>query len=455
MKKWVGIVVVLAAVAALAIPVVNLVNGGPRNTAMATCADPQGAAVAAVLETKCANCHAAGTPMPFYASWPIAKPLVTKDVARGLTWADLGRELNRKDPPTVSDATLAKLERVVSKGTMPPARFTLLHWSARLSDAERSQVIAWIHEARKATAPAGLPGAVAALGIVPIPLRVEADAAKAALGEKLYNDKRLSGDDTLSCATCHDLAKGGTDQLPVSLGIRGQKGGINAPTTFNARWQVEQFWDGRARDLKAQAGGPPLNPIEMGATWEGILAKLDADKAFAAEFKAVYPEGFSEDSITDAIAEYEKTLTTPNSRFDKFLMGQKDALSAQEVLGWTRFQEIGCATCHSGVLLGGTSFERMGREGDYFGDRGTPAEADLGRFNHTKDPADKHFFKVPTLRNIALTYPYFHDASAPDLVSAEKAMAKYQVGVTLSETDAKDMEAFLRSLTGEFQGKQL
>lgn len=455
MKKWIGIVIVLAVVAALAIPVINVVKGGPRHTAMGTCVDPQGAKVAASLEPKCANCHVEGTPLPFYAGWPVARPMIAKDVAKGLAWANLGRELNRKDPPTVSGATLAKLERVLTQKSMPPSRFTALHWNARLSDSEREEAMAWIREVRKAAAPAGVPETLVAMVVVPIPTEVEANAAKAALGEKLYHDNRLSGDDTLSCATCHDLAKGGTDQLPVSVGIRGQKGGINAPTTFNARWQVEQFWDGRAKDLKAQAGGPPLNPIEMGATWEGIVAKLDADKAFAAEFKAVYPDGFSADSITDAIAEYEKTLITPNSRFDRYLRGEKDALSQQEVHGWARFQELGCTTCHSGVLLGGTSFERMGREADYFADRGNPTDADLGRFNHTKDDADRHFFKVPTLRNVALTYPYFHDASAPDLASAEKAMAKYQLGADLSEADVKDVEAFLRSLTGEFQGRQL
>jgi len=455
MKKRIWIVVVLAVVAALAIPVVNLVNGGPRQTAMATCVDPRGVAAVAKLEPKCANCHAAGVALPFYAHWPIAKQVVAQDVASGLKWADLGRELNRKKPSTVSEATLAKLERVISMKSMPPTRFTALHWNAGLSDSERAEVLAWIREARKAAAPAGVPESMALLAIPPIPLQVDADAAKAALGEMLYNDKRLSGDDTVSCAGCHDLAKGGTDQLPVSVGIRGQKGGINAPTTFNARWQFMQFWDGRAQDLKAQAGGPPLNPIEMGATWEDIVAKRSADNDFAAKFKAVYPQGFSADSITDAIAEYEKTLTTPNSPFDRFLTGQKDALSPEAVRGWTRFQGIGCATCHSGVLLGGTSFELMGREGDYFADRGTPTDADLGRFSDSKDPADKHHLKVPTLRNVALTFPYFHDASAPDLTGATKAMAKYQLGLALSEADVKDIEAFLRSLTGEFKGKSL
>lgn len=455
MKKAVWVIVALAFACAIALPVANLVAGGPKNTAMASSTNPRGAAVGARLESKCANCHVRGTPLPFYAHWPVANSLVTNDVKRGLRWADLGREMNRTDPPTVSEVTLAKLERVVSQDTMPPARFVALHWNARLSDADKSAVLAWIRDTRNSLAPAGLPEALAASVVTPIPSHVEVDVRKAALGEKLYNDRRLSGDDTLNCASCHDLAKGGTDQLPVSVGIRGQKGGINAPTTFNALWQYKNFWDGRAKDLQEQAGGPPLNPVEMGATWEGIVAKLNGDKVFTAEFTAVYPQGFGADSITDAIAEYEKTLFTPNSRFDRYLSGQPGALPANEQHGWQRFQELGCATCHSGKLLGGTSFELMGREGDYFADRGRPTDADLGRYSHTKNDADRHFFKVPTLRNVALTFPYFHDASAPDLASAERTMAKYQLGVKLSDGDTADIEAFLRSLTGELQGKAL
>jgi cytochrome c peroxidase len=279
--------------------------------------------------------------------------------------------------------------------------------------------------------------------------------AKVRLGLALFMDPRLSSDGTISCNSCHNLSTGGADNLVTSVGHNWQRGPINSPTVLNSSMSVAQFWDGRAKDLKAQAGGPPLNPVEMGATWEGIVAKLEADKAFAAEFAAVYPQGFGSDSITDAIAEYEKTLTTPDSRFDRYLTGEKDALSAEEVRGWNRFQDLGCATCHSGVLLGGTSFELMGREGDYFADRGNPTDADLGRFNHTRDEADRHRLKVPTLRNVALTYPYFHDASAPDLAAAAKTMARYQVGVTLSEADVKDVEAFLRSLTGRYQGRQL
>ena len=157
--------------------------------------------------------------------------------------------------------------------------------------------------------------------IPPVPTTLLVDAKKAELGRKLYHDKRLSGDDTVSCATCHDLAKGGTDQAKVSTGVRGQKGGINAPTTFNAAFQFTQFWDGRAPTLEAQAGGPPNNPVEMDSNWKQIIGKLDADPAFAQEFKATYPDGFTEKTITDAIAAFERTLLTPNSRFDKFLSG--------------------------------------------------------------------------------------------------------------------------------------
>ncbi|MCL5098428.1 MAG: cytochrome-c peroxidase, partial [Candidatus Omnitrophica bacterium] len=235
-------------------------------------------------------------------------------------------------------------------------------------------------------------------------LRNVAKTKKAELGRKLYHDKRLSGDDTVSCATCHDLAKGGTDQEKVSTGVRSQKGGINAPTTFNAAFQFKQFWDGRALTLEAQAGGPPNNPIEMDSNWKQIIGKLEADPAFAQEFKAAYPEGFTDKTITDAIAAFERTLLTPNSRFDKYLAGDANALSDDEVRGYARFKDTGCATCHSGVLLGGGSFEIMGRHGDYFKDRGGPVtDADKGRISVSKDGKDLHKFKVPTLRNVAKT----------------------------------------------------
>ena len=282
------------------------------------------------------------------------------------------------------------------------------------------------------------------------------DPVKAALGERLYHDTRLSGDNTISCASCHDLALGGTDQHPVSDGIRGQKGGINSPTTYNAALNFAQFWDGRAATLEAQADGPPNNPVEMGSNWTPITETLVKDKAFVKEFTAAYPEGINKTTLTHAIAEYERTLLTPNSRFDKYLKGDEAALAADEKHGYQVFQEKGCATCHVGELLGGKSYEVMGLRADYFGARGGKlTDADNGRYNVTKDEKDRHAFKVPTLRNVARTFPYFHDGSKKTLREAVDAMATYQGGEALGEKDAQDVVKFLETLTGEYKGKAL
>ncbi len=194
----------------------------------------------------------------------------------------------------------------------------------------------------------------------------------------------------------------------------------------------------------------------MGSNWPQIIGKLQADESFAAEFREVYPDGFSEKTITDAIAAFERTLLTPDSPFDRFLLGQSDALTAEEKRGWEVFRQHGCQTCHVGKLLGGQSFELMGRRADYFGARGMPmTDADNGRFNATKDERDRHKFKVPTLRNVAKTFPYLHDGSAPDLASAVRAMARYEVGNDLSESDVNAVVSFLEALTGTYQGKTL
>jgi cytochrome c peroxidase len=331
-----------------------------------------------------------------------------------------------------------------------------MHWNAALG-SERETILVWVKATRAAQAAPGVPEPMRSALIRPLPAKLQYDPAKAALGQKLYHDKRLSGDDTLSCASCHDLALGGTDNHPVSDGIRGQKGGINAPTTYNAALAFVQFWDGRAPTLEAQAGGPPLNPVEMGSTdWKQIVDKLNKDRAFKKEFEAVYPEGFSDKTITGAIAEFERTLVTPNSRFDKFLAGDQSALSAGEKHGYEVFMAAGCANCHVGELLGGKSYEVMGRRADYFGARGTSlTDADNGRFNVTKKEADRHAFKVPTLRNVAKTGPWLHDGSKKTLQDAVEAMAVYQNGRALTVAETLDVVRFLESLTGEYEGKRL
>lgn len=272
---------------------------------------------------------------------------------------------------------------------------------------------------------------------------------KVTLGDKLFHDKRLSPNNTISCASCHDLKKGGTDQLPVSIGIHNQKGPINSPTVFNSRYNAKQFWDGRAKDLVEQAAGPVTNPKEMGSNWPYVIKTLKADPSYVSLFKQTYNGDISKATITDAIAKFEETLVTP-SPFDDYLKGDKKAISDQAIRGYQKFKSIGCTACHNGINVGGQMFMKMGLVKDYFKDRGTAiTDADLGRYNVTQNEMDKHVFKVPTLRNVELTAPYFHDGQTKSLDQAVKKMATYQLGVTLSDSDTADIVAFLKSLTGK------
>ena len=290
--------------------------------------------------------------------------------------------------------------------------------------------------------------------IQPLPRRLNVNWEKAKLGEKLFNDKRLSGDDSISCATCHGLDKGGTDRRQYSLGINGQEGHINSPTVFNSRFNFVQFWDGRAPTLVAQAHGPVHNPIEMGSNWEEAIAKLKKDPRFVKAFKSVYGRKYSGDNMADAIAEFERTLVTP-SRFDQYLLGKADAISAEEKKGYELFKKHGCASCHYGVNLGGKSFEKMGETKNYFKDRGNISVEDYGRFNVTKEEHDRYRFKVPTLRNVAVSQPYLHDGSQDSLYDTVQVMAKYQFGHNISSKDANLIVKFLETLTGYYKKEPL
>lgn len=283
-----------------------------------------------------------------------------------------------------------------------------------------------------------------------LPAEVSVNREKMLLGRRLFHDTRLSGDETVSCATCHSMATGGAEPRATSTGIRGQVGPINAPTVLNATFNFVQFWDGRAADLLEQAAGPVTNPIEMGGDWAQILPRLRADADYARDFAAVYGEaGVTQANVLDAIVEYERFLVTP-SRFDRWLGGDDPALTEDEQRGLRLFVTTGCTTCHSGRNVGGDSYQKMGLVNDYFERRGgRVTEADLGRFNVTQDEADRHKFKVPTLRNVALTGPYFHDGSERELAGAVRTMAYVQLGRELSDTDTNAIVAFLRALTGE------
>lgn len=276
------------------------------------------------------------------------------------------------------------------------------------------------------------------------------DRGKVLLGRRLYHDPQLSGDGTVSCATCHMLSHGGAEPRATSIGIRGQTGPINSPTVLNAVYNFRQFWDGRAADLTEQAAGPISNPIEMDGDWPTIIERLGADAEYVSQFRESYgEEALTQENALDAIVQYERYLVTP-SAFDRWLGGDDSALDDGQQRGLRLFVETGCTTCHRGRNVGGDMYQRMGLAHDYFARRGGPiTEADLGRFNVTQEEGDRHKFKVPTLRNVELTAPYFHDGSEPELSGAVRTMAYVQLGQELSDAQVNDLVAFLRALTGE------
>jgi cytochrome c peroxidase len=289
----------------------------------------------------------------------------------------------------------------------------------------------------------------------PIPLSLSLDSRKVELGGQLFNDPKLSGDGSVACAHCHDLATGGVDRMLHSRGIGGQEGGINAPTVYNSGFNFRQFWDGRAGTLEDQIDGPLQNPIEMGSTWPHAIAAISENQQYGSAFKTIYRDGIQQQNIKDAIATFERSLITPNSRFDRFLRGDQTALNRQEQAGFELFKQIGCTSCHQGMNIGSNMYQKLGVMEDFYAFRGHVTEVDLGRFNITKREQDRYFFKVPSLRNVAVTAPYLHDGSAKTLEDAVKVMARFQLGKNLDAADVAKIVSFLRTLTGEYSGKPL
>ncbi len=269
--------------------------------------------------------------------------------------------------------------------------------------------------------------------------------AMAELGKKLYFDPRLSKSGFISCNSCHNLSMGGTDNLKTSIGDHWQQGPINAPTVLNSSLNLAQFWDGRAKDLKAQAGGPIANPGEMGFTHALAVDVLESIPGYVVEFRQVFgKDKIDIDMVTTAIAEFEKTLKTPNSRFDQWLMGNQDALTAEELAGYNLFKSSGCTGCHNGEAVGGNSFQKMGVVEPYKAK--SPAE---GLSAVTGKDADRFKFKVPTLRNVERTYPYFHDGEAETLTEAVETMGRIQLGKKFNARENAQIVAFLKTLTGD------
>ena len=320
-----------------------------------------------------------------------------------------------------------------------------MHWDANFSDTEKKIMLTWIRDLSNGD-------------FLPLPTKdeLELDENLVGLGNKLFHDTRLSRDNTISCASCHDLAKGGTDQMQFSIGVGGGHGHINSPTVFNSVFNIKQFWDGRAEDLIAQAHGPVHNPLEMGSNWDEVVSKISNDPEYINLFEAAFAsKEMTGDKIATAIAEFEKSLVTPDNKFDQYLKGNDYALNDKEKEGFELFKKYNCNNCHLGPAVGSNSFQKMGLAKDYFSDRAQGlngltqmplSKEDLGRFNVTKAEADRHVFKVPTLRNIKKTYPYLHDGTVRSLSKTVEIMGEYQVGKSIPKEDVNKIVLFLKTL---------
>lgn len=298
----------------------------------------------------------------------------------------------------------------------------------------------------------------------PAPRDNPTTATKVALGQKLFMDPRLSATGTVSCNSCHNVMAGGDDNRPVAMGIHGKTGGRSAPTVWNSAFNASQFWDGRAATLEDQAKGPVVADVEMGMnSLEDVVARLRQIPGYQTEFKQVFggAEPITADNMAKAIAAYERTLITPNSPYDRYVQGDKKALTAQQQRGMQKFADAGCASCHSGPAFNGQNGTGAGvymkfpamADSDYVAKY--KLATDAGRYNASKREEDKQMWKVPTLRNAALTAPYFHNGAVNSLDEAVRVMAQTQLGSTLEDADVKDITAFLDGLTGEFPAQKM
>ena len=407
-----------------------------------------------VLEMKCAACHAQD------ASYSKVLNFFSFGLMRDhVEGAKRAFTLTPDTSVRSGNVDYLKMDYVLRTRRMPPASYSMVHLGSRLTPTD----VAILRQKYKESGAAARAFAPIAPATAP---GTDLEAARIYLGYLLYHDGRLSTNNQVSCASCHDLTKGGTDNLAKSKGVPGpdglpQLGGVNAPSTFNAAGNIRQFWDGRALDLKEQAGGPPLNPVEMGfscvADWDIIAHKLSNDPEMVALFAYVFGErGISGDTITTAIAAYEQTLVTPDSAFDRYLKGDENALTSVQKDGMKAFVDLGCATCHSGPTLGGISFEYVNTHGDLRA-LAAPADYQEGAFglkDFTKKETHKDMFRVPNLRNVALTAPYFHTGSVNSLQDAVRIMIKTQNGAGAdSDATVKDITRFLEAQTGSLYGK--
>lgn len=281
-----------------------------------------------------------------------------------------------------------------------------------------------------------------------IPIAEPYDLDKYKLGKKLFEEPGLSKTGQISCASCHKLEAGGADEHRYSSGIANTITQVNTPTIFNIAYNFRFNWDGEYDSLAVHTNSLIQDPKVMGG-WEGVIPRLAKSDGYQQAFESIYTNGISQENVIDAIVTYEAALTTPNAAFDRYLQGDRSAISAAALAGYDLFKTYGCASCHQGTNVGGNMFQPFGVMGDYFRDRGNITQADLGRFNITGNEADRYVFRVPTLRNVATTPPYFHDGSAQTLKEAIEVMVKYQLGRPIPSADIEQIAEFLETLTGE------
>jgi cytochrome c peroxidase len=283
---------------------------------------------------------------------------------------------------------------------------------------------------------------------IPLPAVITLDSELVKLGGKLFHDPQLSADGTVACASCHHLNKGGDDDRPHSIGVNGKEGDINAPTVLNSSLNFRQFWNGRANTLEDQIDGPISNPNEMASEWKHIVDYLRNNENYRQDFANTFGRAPSVDLVKSAIATFERSLITP-SRFDRWLRGDDSALSTDELKGYELFKQYRCDSCHSGDNVGGNMFQRLGAMEQYFGGGRKLRPSDYGRFTVTGKEYDRFVFRVPSLRNVADTAPYFHDGSVRTLSQAVRIMIKYQLGREVVPADVELIAAFLGSLSRE------
>jgi cytochrome c peroxidase len=289
--------------------------------------------------------------------------------------------------------------------------------------------------------------------IPPIPLSPALDPKRVALGKRLFHDVRLSHGNTHSCAACHPLERGGMDGRPRAITANGTLHRRNTPTIFNVGLHASLNWDGIVDTLEAQAELVLLHPLLMNTTWPELLAKLQADADYVRHFNAAYEGGLIAANVLDALASFERSLLTPNSRFDRYLRGERQALTASEQQGYRLFKSYGCVSCHQGIDMGGNIYQKFGVFEEPVNAKRPTAVADLGRYHVTKAPRDREVFRVPSLRNVAVTGPYFHDGRARTLDEAVETMARVQLGRTLTMEEVQLIVQFLHTLTGDYQGQ--